>query len=212
MEMALFSSQRETNDVDFIFVPFNSKKKIAVEIEDCLKSMNENMQVTTELSSKNARFRVKRGEVLVNVEVSIDMTMPSIPLNTTLLARELNIQPQIIRVMKPEIALAHKIAAWNERRLLRDLYDIYFWYSIQKVEPDLQVLERRLSRIESRVAELKHVKKMTLATLSDELVRECQKLTAARIERELPMVPSRERLMLEVTLASQIKILSHFLI
>jgi Nucleotidyl transferase AbiEii toxin, Type IV TA system len=65
MEMALFSSQRETNDVDFVFVPCNSKKKIAIEIEDCLKSLDENVQVTTELSSKNVRFRVKRCEVLV---------------------------------------------------------------------------------------------------------------------------------------------------
>jgi predicted nucleotidyltransferase component of viral defense system len=33
--------------------------------------------------------------------------------------------PKIVRIVNLPIAFAHKIAAWNERELLRDLFDIY---------------------------------------------------------------------------------------
>ncbi len=33
---------------------------------------------------------------------------------------------RVVRVMAPGAALAHKLAAWNERRLVRDLYDAWF--------------------------------------------------------------------------------------
>ncbi len=38
-----------------------------------------------------------------------------------------------------------KIAAWNERRLMRDLYDMYQYASAMKVQPDTETLRMRKS-------------------------------------------------------------------
>ena len=45
--------------------------------------------------------------------------------------------------------MANKLAAWNERVLLRDLYDIYFFYTAIELMPDMNVLEQRLSKVAS---------------------------------------------------------------
>jgi predicted nucleotidyltransferase component of viral defense system len=50
----------------------------------------------------------------------------------------------IIQVIDFGIALANKLAAWNERRLVRDLYDIYFLYKMVCVVPDEETLQFRL--------------------------------------------------------------------
>jgi hypothetical protein len=60
------------------------------------------------------------------------------------------------------VALSHKLAAWNERRLLRDLYDAYFLYKMVGVLPDKKILMRRLAKVDSRLPRLIKVKKMRL--------------------------------------------------
>ena len=41
-------------------------------------------------------------------------------------ARDLGQPSRVVRIMAGGHALAHKLALWNERRLIRDLYDCYF--------------------------------------------------------------------------------------
>jgi predicted nucleotidyltransferase component of viral defense system len=45
------------------------------------------------------------------------------------------------------VALANKLAAWNERRLMRDLYDVWFFLQMG-VSPDVKTLESRLRKPE----------------------------------------------------------------
>lgn len=52
---------------------------------------------------------------------------------------------RIVRVMALDYALAHKLAAWNERRLLRDLYDGYFLAGRLGETPVREVLDQRLA-------------------------------------------------------------------
>jgi hypothetical protein len=47
--------------------------------------------------------------------------------------------------MDYEIALAHKMAAWNERRLTRDIYDIWFYLQMG-IRPDEETLAERLKK------------------------------------------------------------------
>ena len=211
IELALFSSSRATNDLDFVFVPFSSKKDIAKEIETCLKSLEPNVQVTHSLSSKNAKYYVQLNGMTVEVEASVDEAMESIVMNTAVLARPLNLPTHIVRVMKPEIALAHKIAAWNERRLLRDLYDMYFWFSVQQIHPDRGTLERRLKKVESRQPALKGKTTITVDQLCKELKTAIDGLSQKEIDMNLVGLPNDERMHLDVNMRSQIMRLIHFM-
>ncbi len=209
--MALFSSSRATNDLDFVFVPFSSKKDIAKEIEDCLTSLEPSVHVSHSLRSKNAKYYVQLHGVTVEVEASVDKAMESMVMNTAVLARPLNLPAHIVRVMKPEIALAHKIGAWNERRLLRDLYDMYFWFSVQKINPDRETLERRLKKVESRQPAKKGKTTITVDQLCKELIAATEDLSQKEIDMTLAGLPADERMHLDVNMRSQIRRLIHYM-
>jgi len=206
MQFALFSSGRSTNDLDFVFVPYKSKKDIADDIRKALEELPDGpYHVSSSLSSKNAKFEVSKGDVIVEVEVNVASSMESIAANTAVIAKPHGIQPQIIRVMKPEIDLAHKIAAWNERRLLRDLYDIYFWFGVQKVSPDLGVLSERLKTVQSRIPSLRKKKTMSMNELCATLGDQLSKVTQEDIDRELTSVDVSERAGLEAVMKGQVR-------
>ncbi|TFG65851.1 MAG: hypothetical protein E4H28_03325, partial [Gemmatimonadales bacterium] len=64
--------------------------------------------------------------IKTQIEVHVAAECETEELSTMALARANNQQGRIIRVMSLPVALAHKLAAWNERRLMRDLYDAWF--------------------------------------------------------------------------------------
>lgn len=207
IELALFSSPRHTNDLDFVFVPYQSKKDIVDSIKECLSKLAEDVVVDATLTSKYAKFYVRQGLSQVEIEVSVASDIESIPMNTAAIAKPYNLLPQIVRVMKPEVALAHKIAAWNERRLLRDIYDIYFWFSVQSILPDSSTLLERLNKVESRIPSLSKRKSMTIQELCLELQSYCQTLDQGTIDLELASIPKNEREGLAGILQSQINVL-----
>lgn len=47
------------------------------------------------------------------------------------------------------MSFAHKIAAWNERELMRDLYDIYQYESLFRISPRMDILQMRLKKARS---------------------------------------------------------------
>ena len=85
----------------------------------------------------------------------------------------------------PDVALSNKIAAWNERRLLRDLYDIYYFLSTQNVTPDWDVLNARLSSVESRIPKLRKITKVSRSQLAESLESELKTLTQKKVDNEL---------------------------
>ena len=193
-------------------MPFSSKKDVVNQIRTCLLAFDPAVQVRHQISSKNAKFYLELEQIAISVEVSVALSLESISMNTSVLALPLKIPAQIIRLMKPEIALAHKIAAWNERRLLRDVYDIYFWFSVQRIWSDRDVLEQRLSRIESRQAQHKSRKKMPVAELCEELITEVDFITQREIEMDLGNLAESEQPHLDVNLRSKIKRLVHLVL
>jgi predicted nucleotidyltransferase component of viral defense system len=206
MELALFSSGRSTNDLDFVFVPYESKKNIANEIYRELSDLpGGSYKISLSHNSRHSKFEVSEGEVVVEIEVSVAPHMDSVAVNTAVLAKPHGIQPQIIRVMKPEIALAHKIAAWNERRILRDLYDIYYWYGVLKVSPEVAILKARLHNVESRIPSLRKRKVMSMKQLCEDLEEYLSNFTQDDINRELTSIDVNDRAGLEVVLKSQIR-------
>ena len=60
-------------------------------------------------------------------------------------SRQFGLPPRVIRVVAHSVALANKLAAWNERRLVRDLYDVWFFLQMG-VLPDAETLASRLRK------------------------------------------------------------------
>jgi len=162
MQLMLLSSERATNDLDYVFVPFTSKKDIAARIEEVLVQLPD-ARVRASLHSSSGRFLVTLGETSVQIEFNVSTDVPTEPLTTELLARKAGVLPRVIRVMSKDVAMANKLAAWNERRLARDLYDIYYWYAHLDVLPDQDALNSRLAKISSRLPKFKNLKHMSQA-------------------------------------------------
>ena len=144
MVLRVLGSPRLTNDLDYVFVPYKSKKEIVDEIVTCLQSI-EGASLTYSLNSKCLRVVLTVDQTTVQIEAKVAMDAETSTASTRLLSPQFNLPPRIIHVVDPSIALANKMAAWNERRLIRDIYDI--WFILQmSVTPDIGTLEKRLRK------------------------------------------------------------------
>ena len=184
MALRLLDCPRRTNDLDYVFVPYDSKKTILPIIERVLAGL-EGAAVTPSLNSKAARFEVRLDSAAIQVEVSVDTECDAIPVATAALAAEQAAPSQVVRIMAPDVALAHKLAAWNERRLLRDLYDAYFLSARVRARPSRAVLKKRLANVQSRIPRLRKRKSMTLESFLSELDEALATLTDEALAEEL---------------------------
>ncbi|MEX1310802.1 MAG: nucleotidyl transferase AbiEii/AbiGii toxin family protein [Candidatus Sulfomarinibacteraceae bacterium] len=184
LAMRLIDSPRMTVDIDYVFVPFTSKKQIADRVEAVLREI-EGASIAVRLHSKMLRAELRVDDQAVLVEINVAEDCESIAMTTGGFARSLGQPAQVIRVMGPGSALSHKLAAWNERRLLRDLYDCYFLAGRVGVDPDLEVLNDRLAHVESRLPALRKRTSMSREQLAAELRLEIQRLDDEDLGREL---------------------------
>jgi predicted nucleotidyltransferase component of viral defense system len=146
MVLRILGCERLTNDLDYIFVPYRSKKDITGDVLEALQSL-PGVTLSHTLNSKCLRVSIVRGEVSIQVEAKTALEVNSQTLSTGSLARLFNLPPRLIRVVDYPVALADKMAAWNERRLMRDLYDIWFFLRMG-VRPDKSQLSGRLRKPE----------------------------------------------------------------
>ncbi|MDO8461725.1 MAG: nucleotidyl transferase AbiEii/AbiGii toxin family protein, partial [Deltaproteobacteria bacterium] len=125
MVLRLLDCPRYTNDLDYIFIPFKSKKEIAPMIEEALKELG-GIKVHHRFHSTNVRFDVLLknafGTFKTQIEANVASDCATQPMTTGDFARQFQQSPQIIRVVRFDVMLANKLAAWNERHLMRDLY------------------------------------------------------------------------------------------
>ncbi len=142
MVLRLLGCERLTNDLDYIFVPYRSKNEIVSEIIAVLNEIQD-ADIEYSINSKCLRIVLTVIGVSIQIEVKVATELSYEILSTKALAQEYNYPTRLIRVMDYSVAFAHKLAAWNERRLIRDVYDIWFFLKLGVV-PDIQVLERRL--------------------------------------------------------------------
>ena len=190
MVLRILDCPRYTNDLDYVFVPFKSKKEIVSLIEGALKPL-QGITIDYRLHSTNAQFDVilknSHGVFKTQIEANVSETCESQPLSSIDLAQQYQQAPHIIRVMRFDVMLAHKLAAWNERRLMRDLYDAYFIYKHLNVLPDLKILQERLQSIRyaKRMANKSLPKKMDLQQFLVLLESEAKNLTETELEEEL---------------------------
>jgi predicted nucleotidyltransferase component of viral defense system len=144
MVLRVLGSPRLTNDLDYVFVPYKSKKDIVDEILKCLRSI-DGAELDYSLNSKCLRVVLTVDQTSIQIETKVAMDVKTTTTSTRLFSSQFNLPPRIIHVVDTNVALANKMAAWNERRLIRDIYDT--WFLIQmNAKPDETTLKARLAR------------------------------------------------------------------
>ncbi|MCK5199839.1 MAG: nucleotidyl transferase AbiEii/AbiGii toxin family protein, partial [Spirochaetales bacterium] len=123
MALRLLDCPRYTNDLDYIFIPFLSKKDIVNDICKLLKKV-PNLTFEYGLNSKCLRIKINYNNLSTQVEINVAEDCPSVPISTATLSSTTGQLSSVIRIMDYSVSMAHKLAAWNERRLIRDLYDL----------------------------------------------------------------------------------------
>ncbi|WP_173466971.1 nucleotidyl transferase AbiEii/AbiGii toxin family protein [Fibrobacter succinogenes] len=188
MSLRLMHSPRYTNDVDYIFIPFDSKKDAKTLVEEAL-SLVEGLKYNTTMNSKALRIIVDYAGQQAQIEINVEMECPSIPMSSSLLSTPYGYPARIIRVMEPGVAFAHKIAAWNERELMRDLYDVYQYESLFRTAPNMEILYKRLKSARS-------YKNVVAAKNIDALVEKMRKcaenLTESSFSELIPLLDAVE--------------------
>jgi hypothetical protein len=144
MVLCLLGSLRLTNDLDYVFVPYKSRKDIVKDIIACLKTLSH-VSVEHSMNSKCLRILITRDATTVQVEAKVAMQAKTSTTSTRLFSPKFQLPPRLILVDDFSIALANKMAAWNERRLIRDVYDIWF-YRQMNIAPDSKILLGRLAK------------------------------------------------------------------
>jgi len=144
MVLRILGSPRFTNDLDYVFVPYKSKKDIVAEVVGCLESI-EGATVTHSLNSKCLRVVLTVDDTTIQVEAKVALEAKTSMASTRLVSRTLGLPPRMVYITDHAEALANKLAAWNECRLIRDLYDAWFFLQMG-VMPDMETLELRLRK------------------------------------------------------------------
>ncbi len=184
MELRLLDCPRSTNDLDYIFIPYSSKNEIKDAILSSLQEIPDAM-VAVSLHSTCVRYIVSRNDVNVQIEINVAPECSSEAISTGTFATSHNLQPRIIRVMRLDCALAHKLAAWNERHLIRDLYDASFMKNILGIFPAVDILRHRLTSIKQRRKTGAGKLSMSLSEFAEKLANASLTLKQQAIETEL---------------------------
>lgn len=191
--LRLLNCPRNTNDIDYVFVPFSSKKQIVEGLNKILDEIPD-AKIDKIMNSKALRIKIRVKEITLQIEASVSKECKAIAMSTNSLARQVNQLGKVVRIMSLDVALSHKLAAWNERRLIRDIYDVYYIHQIIGENPDMETLRERLKKIESRLPQLKNVKKMNLDEFIAELNKAVDDLSEKSVRDELSPLLDEEEL------------------
>ncbi len=184
MVLRLLGSARKTLDLDYTFVPFKSKKEVMDDLKQlCLSIQGATLRAS--VNSKIIHLIIKTKNVQIQLEVNVSEDCKSVPISTKELSKKFGISPKVIRIMSYEVSLANKLAAWFERRLVRDLYDIHYLSSVAGPQIDLPTLQKRLGKVESRIPKLKKITKVSLSDFFSELESVVTELNEKMIRAEL---------------------------
>jgi predicted nucleotidyltransferase component of viral defense system len=184
MELRLLNCPRHTNDIDYTFVPFSSKKEVRALLQKELDGL-EGIRAELSLNSKCLVCRLRREGVRIQVEINAARECKSEEMSTMDISKTHQQQGRIIRAMRLDAALAFKLAAWNERRIARDLYDIYFISTLADIRPDRAVLEERLSEVTPPKGVKGGKKSMTVEEFTAELEGQIKSMDVKALKKQL---------------------------
>ena len=157
--LRLYNSPRSTQDIDFILLSKESRKKWGPLFEKALLEIEEIEIEKINLNSRGIFIDVKeRGgtqRCLIEISVLSATHLPPEPLSTAPLAQKYSLSPRIISAMSLPEAFSHKIAASLERDATRDLYDLSQMEGMGTF--DEPTLSSRLSHLCLNRAKPKHI-------------------------------------------------------
>jgi len=199
MVLRLLESSRSTNDADFVFVPYASRKDIQLEIRAALDGVPE-LRWSDRLDSRAWRLSIRHGGQSAQVEITVAEECASFAISTGPLARIHGLPGNVVRAMDLSVALSNKLAAWNERHLWRDILDLWFLHSVRRTPLDYPTLDARLENV---VARRGKPKRMTRRELAESLRRSATGVTREAVEQELfDTVPAGDLVGIEIRLAT----------
>ena len=203
MALRLLNSPRYTNDIDYVFVPFSSKKEIRPLVEQKLSKVN-GLVFNITLNSKVMNVNIHYLSQNCQIEINVENEYQSLTASSSPLASLYGMPARIVRIADLSIAFAHKIAAWNERELLRDLFDIYLYRAILKVEPNLEILQKRLAnvRIYPKAKPARNIRE-----LKKKLLVAANELNEQKIQELKPLLPEAELAGLHLRIAAAVRFL-----
>ncbi|MFA6715656.1 MAG: nucleotidyl transferase AbiEii/AbiGii toxin family protein [Victivallaceae bacterium] len=202
MALRLLDCPRFTNDLDYIFIPYTSKKDIVSDICQLLDKQ-PGLEYKYNLNSKCLRIRINYSEILTQIEINVAPECPSVAISTSALASRTGQLSRIIKIMDYSVSMAHKLAAWNERKLVRDLYDLNFYYTFLKVLPNLNTLKERLKKVAS-TRRNKNPKEMSFEQLVKSLRLTLTELTSEDMNELADYLPAGNLPGLEVRLKANL--------
>ena len=194
MALRLQGIPRSTMDADFTFKPYKNKTSFSEQLVLVLNKICD-QEVAHMSDSKKIQIRGQIQGVEILIEASAqDYDFDPEPINTTELSRRHNLPSAIISIMPNAMAFAHKCGAWYDRRLARDLYDLYIFYDILKTTPDREILLMRLQKPNfTKLVKIKP-RLMNIDDFVNFLREESQKKGSLKIESELEgILEERER-------------------
>ncbi|MBF0491860.1 MAG: nucleotidyl transferase AbiEii/AbiGii toxin family protein [Deltaproteobacteria bacterium] len=193
MVLRILDCPRNTNDLDYVFIPFKSKKKI-VPLMQNIFSAYEGVKLEVGLHSTSARFKLylknKNGNYKTQIEINVAKECEYEAVATSQVSIRYHQVSHVVKVMRNDIAFANKLSAWVERRLMRDAYDIYFFFKILGEMPNRKTLENRLKKLNfaRRLRQSSLPKKMSFEEFLKFFEQTVDQVTAEEIKSELHAV------------------------
>ncbi|MDR2581628.1 MAG: nucleotidyl transferase AbiEii/AbiGii toxin family protein [Fibromonadaceae bacterium] len=201
MALRLLNSPRYTNDVDYVFVPFTSKKELKPLIEKKLSNV-QGLDFSIALNSKVMNININYLSQSCQIEINVESKCESLAMSSAPIASLYGMPAKIVRIADLSVAFAHKIAAWNERELLRDLFDIYLYKAILRVKPNLETLQKRLVKVR---AYPKAKPARNLRALKERLLEAANELNEQKIQELKPLLPEAELAGLHLRIAAAVR-------
>ena len=202
MCLRLLDCPRLTNDIDYVFVPYSSKKDILQGVLDVLDEI-DGLTYEYNMNSKCLRIRIRYGELATQVEANVAKEYSATSISTAAISRQQGMLGRIVQLASYDVSMANKLAAWNERALMRDLYDLYFYYTMVQVMPEMAVLEKRLKKVASTPRN-KNPRCMTLEQLVTKLRKRLTELSADDMLELSDYLPGNELQGLETKIRAQL--------
>lgn len=202
MTLRLLDCPRYTNDIDYTFIPYRSKNEIVAEILAVLDEI-DGVVYTYNLNSKCLRVRLRYGDLSTQIEANVAKKCKIRSISTSDISEQHGMLGRVVQVMSYSVSMANKLAAWNERLLVRDLYDLYFYYSMIKVMPDMATLVERLKKVASTPRN-RNPKRMSLQELTSKLRHKLESLGRRDLDELVDYLPNEKLKGLEVKIRAQL--------
>ena len=101
IQLRLLECPRSTTDIDYVFVPFRSKKEIVDRIRSVLTEL-EDAETSLSVHSKMLRATVRLDSVSIQIEASVSMECSAMSIATAGFATEQGQPSRIVRVTKSD--------------------------------------------------------------------------------------------------------------